>query len=147
MIRWFDDSIVDLKEKKLYFHDSMIRSTIRSTIWKKKFIFSWFDDSTIRSSIWKKKIIFSWFDDSIDDSTIRSTIWKKKIYFFMIRWFDDSIVDLKEKIFIFTIRRIDRRFDDSIDVIKVKIFQNLFWSIRRFNHRIDFWILIVHRWI
>ncbi len=57
MIRRIDDSIVDLKEKKLYFHDSMIRRFDRR-FERKKFYF----------------FMIRRFDDSIDDSTIRSTI-------------------------------------------------------------------------
>ena len=135
MIRWFDDSIVELKEKYLNFYDSTNRSTIRRfdrRYKRKKIIFLWFDDSTIRSSIWKKKILY--FHDLIIRSMIRR----------FDRLFDDLIDDSTIRSMI---RRFDRWFDDSIVFLKVKIIQNLFWSIRRFNHRIDFWKCIAHRCI
>ena len=118
IILWFDESIVDLKEKYFYFYDSPNRSTIRrfdQRFKRKKFIFSWFDDSTIRSSIWRKNIFIFMirrfdrrFDDSIND------LKEKNLYFHdsMIRRFDRRFE--RKKFYNFMIRRIDRRFEGKI---------------------------------
>jgi hypothetical protein len=78
------------------------------------------------------------------DSTNRSTIWRfdrrykrKKLYFYdsMIRWFEFRFK--KNKKLIFMIRRIDRRFDDSIVVIKEKKLYFYDSMIRRFDRRFE----------
>jgi hypothetical protein len=115
------------KEKKINFYDSTNRSTIRrfDRRYKRKKLYFYdsnvvikekklyFYDSMIR---WfdrrykRKKIIFLWFDDSM----IRSSNWKKNIWIFMIR-------------------RIDRRFEDSIDNLNEKNLYFINSTIRWFD--------------